>query len=210
MHLIYLIHEFHNLSWITEMNELFHDILIYWDAPVDGQGTNWLKIKLHMRNVHWSNYPPLLYPHKMLTVDYIFQLLYEVLVEHKNRKGHMQAPLWKNEFFVLFLTMPYSDEQMSRQNIQISRFPQPHEPAAFWDLPVHFWPMSSLTSHLSSVVGLVFRTRPLEGTAVPQPSHNVTYSRGRSLAVTTRPEPATIKCNDRLQFSSVLQKTHAL
>ncbi len=25
---IYLIHEFHNLSWI------FHDILIYWDAPV--------------------------------------------------------------------------------------------------------------------------------------------------------------------------------
>ncbi len=34
MHWIYLIHEFHNLSWITEINELFHDILIYWDAPV--------------------------------------------------------------------------------------------------------------------------------------------------------------------------------
>ncbi len=34
MNLIYLIHEFHNLSWITEINELFHDILIYWDAPV--------------------------------------------------------------------------------------------------------------------------------------------------------------------------------
>ncbi len=32
---IYLIHEFHNLSWITEINELFHDILIYLDAPVD-------------------------------------------------------------------------------------------------------------------------------------------------------------------------------
>ncbi len=31
---IYLIHKFHNLSWITEINELFHDILIYWDAPV--------------------------------------------------------------------------------------------------------------------------------------------------------------------------------
>ncbi len=30
----YLIHKFHNLSWITEINELFHDILIYWDAPV--------------------------------------------------------------------------------------------------------------------------------------------------------------------------------
>ncbi len=29
-----LIHEFRNLSWITEKNELFHDILIYWDAPV--------------------------------------------------------------------------------------------------------------------------------------------------------------------------------
>ncbi len=34
VHLIYLIHKFHNLSWITEINELFHDILIYWDAPV--------------------------------------------------------------------------------------------------------------------------------------------------------------------------------
>ncbi len=34
MHWIYLIHEFRNLSWITEINELFHDILIYWDAPV--------------------------------------------------------------------------------------------------------------------------------------------------------------------------------
>ncbi len=33
-YLIYLIHEFHNLSWITEINELFHDILMYWDAPV--------------------------------------------------------------------------------------------------------------------------------------------------------------------------------
>ncbi len=28
-----LIHEFHNLSWITEIKELFHDILIYWDVP---------------------------------------------------------------------------------------------------------------------------------------------------------------------------------
>ncbi len=33
MHWIYLIHKFRNLSWITEINELFHDILIYWDAP---------------------------------------------------------------------------------------------------------------------------------------------------------------------------------
>ncbi len=31
---MYLIHEFHNVSWITEINELFYDILIYWDAPV--------------------------------------------------------------------------------------------------------------------------------------------------------------------------------
>ncbi len=34
MHLIYFIHEFHNFSWITEINELFHNILIYWDATV--------------------------------------------------------------------------------------------------------------------------------------------------------------------------------
>ncbi len=39
MHWIYLIHEFHNLSWVTEINELFHDILIYWDAPVEEQET---------------------------------------------------------------------------------------------------------------------------------------------------------------------------
>ncbi len=34
VHCIYLIHEFHNLSWITEINELFHDIQMYWYAPV--------------------------------------------------------------------------------------------------------------------------------------------------------------------------------
>ncbi len=34
VHLIYLIHEFHNLSWIAEINLLFHGTLIYWDAPV--------------------------------------------------------------------------------------------------------------------------------------------------------------------------------
>ncbi len=34
MHWIYLIHKFHNFSWITEINELFHDILIYRDASV--------------------------------------------------------------------------------------------------------------------------------------------------------------------------------
>ncbi len=34
MHLIYLIHEFHSLSRITEINLLSHDILIYWDAPI--------------------------------------------------------------------------------------------------------------------------------------------------------------------------------
>ncbi len=33
MHLIYLINEFHNLSWITEINELFIYILIYWNSP---------------------------------------------------------------------------------------------------------------------------------------------------------------------------------
>ncbi len=35
VHWIYLIHKFHNLIWITEINELFLDILIYWDAPVN-------------------------------------------------------------------------------------------------------------------------------------------------------------------------------
>ncbi len=35
VHWIYLINEFHNFSWITEINLLFHDILIYWNAPVN-------------------------------------------------------------------------------------------------------------------------------------------------------------------------------
>ncbi len=31
---MYSIHEFHNLRWITEINVLFHNILIDWDATV--------------------------------------------------------------------------------------------------------------------------------------------------------------------------------
>ncbi len=41
VHWIYLIHKFHNLSWITEINKLFHDILIYWDAPIDQHKGEW-------------------------------------------------------------------------------------------------------------------------------------------------------------------------
>ncbi len=40
VHLIYLIHEFHNLSWITKINEFFADIVIYWDAPVSHSSGN--------------------------------------------------------------------------------------------------------------------------------------------------------------------------
>ncbi len=43
VHWIYLIYKFHNLSWITEINELFHDILIYWGAPVYISAVNRLK-----------------------------------------------------------------------------------------------------------------------------------------------------------------------
>ncbi len=53
MHWIYLIHEFHNLSWITEINELFHDILIYWDAPVDDlyfSWKQWFEVKKHLNS----------------------------------------------------------------------------------------------------------------------------------------------------------------
>ncbi len=49
MHWIYLIHEFLNLSWITEINKLFHDILIYWDAPVNVSSE--LKMVLNVLNV---------------------------------------------------------------------------------------------------------------------------------------------------------------
>ncbi len=75
------LHEFHNLSWITEINELFHDILIYWDAPVNTKAgslftfnhfeswlTNWLKqmvsdllnkqLMLYLNKINWE---PLLF-----------------------------------------------------------------------------------------------------------------------------------------------------
>ncbi len=48
VHWIYLIHKFHNLNWITETNELFHDILIYWDASVQYIGVS----KLIVSTVH--------------------------------------------------------------------------------------------------------------------------------------------------------------
>ncbi len=54
MHWIYLIRKFHNLSWITEINELFHDILIYCDAPV------YLSIWLYRTDVVRSTEKPLL------------------------------------------------------------------------------------------------------------------------------------------------------
>ncbi len=53
MHWIYLIHEFHNLSWITEINELFHDILIYWDAPV------YIYIAYEQQKAGYVMYPPM-------------------------------------------------------------------------------------------------------------------------------------------------------
>ncbi len=40
---MYLIHKFHNLSWINEINEFSHNILIYWDAPVYSGPKNYLE-----------------------------------------------------------------------------------------------------------------------------------------------------------------------
>ncbi len=57
MHWIYLIHKFHNLSWITEINELFHDILIYWDAPVCMYtvGIYYVHIHAHAFSIYLEN-----------------------------------------------------------------------------------------------------------------------------------------------------------
>ncbi len=56
MHCIYLILEFHNLSWITEINELFHNILIH---------SIYLYINMCMQQSHQ--------PTRFRTVQYIFQ-----------------------------------------------------------------------------------------------------------------------------------------
>ncbi len=53
MHWINLLHEFHNLSWITEINELFHDILIYWNAHVYARLKRWV----FNLDVYWWSVP---------------------------------------------------------------------------------------------------------------------------------------------------------
>ncbi len=63
MHWIYLIHEFHNLSWITEINELFHDILIYWDAPVFFKGTVYIYFtRVYSKTDNWNCFCVLKWP----------------------------------------------------------------------------------------------------------------------------------------------------
>ncbi len=54
---MYLIHEFHNLSWIDEINELFHDILIYWEAPVYGFKANRYRIKAKHIDLNFIGLP---------------------------------------------------------------------------------------------------------------------------------------------------------
>ncbi len=76
VHWIYFTHVFHNLSWITEINELFREILIYWDAPVKRCCTEcaqryvflWDQVALKVKH---TNTPPLLSPPKysLLSVD---------------------------------------------------------------------------------------------------------------------------------------------
>ncbi len=55
MHWIVLIHELYNLSWITEINELFHDILIYWDAPVGQHQIRKHKVFCKCFMPHWGS-----------------------------------------------------------------------------------------------------------------------------------------------------------
>ncbi len=76
MHWIYLINEFHNLSWITEINELFHDILIYWDAPV----SDWIRKSVYFIFLPFIlNGPAVwqihLYNYKILLADYMEYLV---------------------------------------------------------------------------------------------------------------------------------------
>ncbi len=49
-----LIHEFHNVSWITEINEFSHDILIYWDAPIYIYVNNTL-MQIHFNGTNFIN-----------------------------------------------------------------------------------------------------------------------------------------------------------
>ncbi len=85
MHLIYSVHENHNLSWVTDTNELFHDILIYWDAPVCVCMYMYIYVcmyvcmYMYVNNVHKYNW----ILHKIYLISciiyiYIFNLIFSV------------------------------------------------------------------------------------------------------------------------------------
>ncbi len=60
------------LSWITEINELFHDILIYWDAPVNINIENYIQEYISANKTQNVNF--LYYYHYFIPI--LVQLLY--------------------------------------------------------------------------------------------------------------------------------------
>ncbi len=60
------------LSWMTEINELFHDILIYWDAPVYINIENYIQEYISANKTQNVNF--LYYYHYFIPI--LVQLLY--------------------------------------------------------------------------------------------------------------------------------------
>ncbi len=65
--------QFYNLSWITEINELFHDILIYWDAPV--------YIYIYIKYININIYITFIYNKKKKKKKlYIYIYIYTIII----------------------------------------------------------------------------------------------------------------------------------
>ncbi len=88
MHWIYLIHEFHNMSWITEINELLNDILNYWDEPV-----------LTVFNI--DNY-------KKCYLSIISAYCYFIFLEESSDTEHWNNGCWTFRFAIIKLHFMYS------------------------------------------------------------------------------------------------------
>ncbi len=158
---------------------------------IDGQGTYWLKIKLDLRNVHWSNYPLLLY---LFLCTTCLQLIITYLsywmkswLSRRTEKDPCKPPCGRIRFYSFF---------------NKALFWWTHFPTKGSDLqiPITSWAsgllrlacsfltrvLTNLTSFLCCRSGIshqAFRGHSC-ATTVPQPSHNATYGKGRSLAVT--------------------------
>ncbi len=96
-------YEFHNLSWITEINEFVHDILIYWDAPVYANlhlELQWKRFELCWASGSWTLLTYLLIV-RALSVTYMELVTRQIHTERSRGTGD----IWKSAGIYINLTV---------------------------------------------------------------------------------------------------------